>query len=342
MIEARGLTRRFGENVAVDSVSFTIGQGEIVGLLGHNGAGKTTIMKILTGFLEPSSGSAEIDGQDVTEHAAEVRRKVGYLPETVPLYSDMTVVDYLEFAATVRGVPSPERPSAVRRAVAATGLSECALAVIDTLSRGFKQRVGVAQAILHAPRFLILDEPTSGLDPAQTQEMRDLIRRLAESATVILSTHIMQEVDAVCDRVMILRAGELALDEKLAVLQRSQRLYVGTDASEQALAEALGERVDIDAADGGWFLTFDRPLGDKLSAEIAARLVGAGLAFHALQREQRDLETVFRRVSAPQPSPSASAVARPRSSTKEQPSPVAGARWKRLFPGSTLGSDNDV
>ena len=297
MIEARELTRRFGENVAADSVSFTIGQGEIVGLLGHNGAGKTTVMKLLTGFLEPSSGSAEIDGQDVTEHAAEVQRKVGYLPETVPLYSEMTVVDYLEFAATVRGVPASERSPAVSRVVEATGLNQHALAVIDTLSRGFKQRVGVAQAILHAPRFLILDEPTSGLDPAQTQEMRDLIRRLAESATVILSTHIMQEVDAVCDRVMILRAGELALDEKLADLQRSERLYVGTDADREALAEAVGERVDLDTADGGWFLAFDRPPGDDLSAEVAARLVRSGIAFHALQREKRDLETVFRRVS---------------------------------------------
>ena len=301
MIEARELTRRFGENVAADAVSFTIGQGEIVGLLGHNGAGKTTIMKLLTGFLEPSSGAAEIDGRDVTEHAAEVRRKVGYLPETVPLYSDMTVVDYLEFAATVRGVPAAERPSAVRRAVQATGLSERALDVIDTLSRGFKQRVGVAQAILHAPRFLILDEPTSGLDPAQTQEMRDLIRRLAESATVMLSTHIMQEVDAVCDRVMILRAGQLALDEKLADLQRSERLYIGTDASRDALAAAAGEGVAVDAADDGWFLTFDRPLDDDLAAKTATRLVAAEVAFHALQPEKRDLETVFRGVGAERP-----------------------------------------
>ena len=301
MIEARELTRRFGDNVAADSVSFAIGQGEIVGLLGHNGAGKTTIMKLLTGFLEPSSGSAEIDGQDVTEHAAEVRRKVGYLPETVPLYTDMGVVDYLEFAATVRGVPASGRSAAVRRAVAATGLREHALARIDTLSRGFRQRVGVAQAILHAPRFLILDEPTSGLDPAQTQEMRDLIRRLAESATVILSTHIMQEVDAVCDRVMILRAGRLALDEKLSDLQQGQRLYVGTDASGQVLAEALGEHLDIEAADGGWFLSSGGPLDDQQSAEVATRLVSAGIAFHALQPEKRDLETVFRRVSAIRP-----------------------------------------
>ena len=167
------------------------------------------------------------------------------------------------------------------------------------MSRGFKQRVGVAQAILHAPRFLILDEPTSGLDPAQTQEMRELIRRLAESATVILSTHIMQEVDAVCDRVMILRAGRLALDEKLADLQQGQRLYVGTDASKQALTEAVGEHIDvIDATDEGWFLSFDRPPDDGVSAEIATRLVRAGIAFHVLQPEKRDLETVFRRVSA--------------------------------------------
>ena len=301
MIEARELTRHFGDNVAADSVSFAIGQGEIVGLLGHNGAGKTTVMRLLTGFLEPSSGSAEIDGQDVTERAAEVRRKVGYLPETVPLYTDMSVVDYLEFAATVRGVSPSERPAAVRRAVDATGLHEHALARIDTLSRGFKQRVGVAQAILHAPRFLILDEPTSGLDPAQTQEMRDLIRRLAESATVILSTHIMQEVDAVCDRVMILRAGRLALDEKLSDLQQGQRLYVGTDASGQVLAEALGEHIDIEAADGGWFLSSDRPLDDQQSADVATRLVRAGIGFHAMQPEQRDLETVFRRVSAIRP-----------------------------------------
>ena len=297
VIEARELTRRFGENVAADSVSFAIGPGEIVGLLGHNGAGKTTIMKLLTGFLEPSSGSAVIDGQDVTEYAADVRRKVGYLPETVPLYSDMSVVDYLEFAATVRGVPAPDRPSAVRRAVAATGLRERALDAIDTLSRGFKQRVGVAQAILHAPRFLILDEPTSGLDPAQTQEMRDLIRRLAESATVILSTHIMQEVDAVCDRVMILRAGKLALDEKLADLQQSRRLFVGTHATGDALRDAVGDGVEVDAADAGAFLTFARTPDDELAAEIAASLVRAGIAFHALQREKRDLETVFRGVS---------------------------------------------
>ena len=300
MIEAENLTRRFGDNVAVDAVSFEIGHGEIVGLLGHNGAGKTTVMKILTGYLEPSDGSACIDGQDVTEHPAEVQHKIGYLPESVPLYLDMEILDYLEFAATVRGVPEAERPGAIRRAVEATGLADRALDVIGTLSRGYRQRVGVAQAIVHGPRILILDEPTSGLDPGQTEGMRSLIRRLAENATVILSTHIMQEVDAVCDRVMILRAGRLALDTSLADLQQSQRLTIGTTASRDAVQAAVGDRARVAGGtfDRAAFLSFDEPLTDAMSAEVARCLVEGGVPFHTLHREQRDLEAVFREVSS--------------------------------------------
>ncbi len=299
MIEAQELTRRFGDNVAVDAVSFRIGHGEIVGLLGHNGAGKTTVMKILTGYLEPSAGSASIDGQDVTEHASEVQRKIGYLPESVPLYLDMEVLDYLEFAATMRGVPAGERPAAIRRAVEATGLADRALDAIGELSRGYRQRVGVAQAIVHEPRFLILDEPTSGLDPAQTEGMRNLIRELARDATVILSTHIMQEVDAVCDRVMILRAGRLALDSTLADLQRSQRLLIGTHASRDSVQAAVGDRAHVVGGtyDRAAFLSFDEPLTEATSADVAKRLVEGGVAFHALHPEQRDLESVFRAVS---------------------------------------------
>ena len=300
MIEAENLTRRFGDNVAVDAVSFQIGHGEIVGLLGHNGAGKTTVMKILTGYLEPSDGSAAIDGQDVTEHSSQVQRKIGYLPESVPLYLDMEVLDYLAFAATVRGVSEADRPGAIRRAVEATGLADRALDVIGTLSRGYRQRVGVAQAIVHEPRFLILDEPTSGLDPAQTEGMRNLIRQLAEDATVILSTHIMQEVDAVCDRVMILRAGRLALDRKLSDLQRSQRLLIGTKASRDAVQAAIGNRARVVGGtyDRAAFVAFDEPLTEGASADVAKCLVESGIAFHALHAEQRDLESVFREVSA--------------------------------------------
>ena len=300
MIEADNLTRRFGETVAVDSVSFSIGSGEIVGLLGHNGAGKTTIMRTLTGYLEPSEGAARIDGRDVTEQRAVVQADIGYLPENVPLYHDMTVLDYLEFAATARGVAAAKRPGAIREAVLATGLEDRALDVIGTLSRGYRQRVGVAQAIVHEPRFLILDEPTSGLDPGQTAGMRDLIRRLASQATVILSTHIMQEVDAVCGRVMMLRAGKLALDARLEALQAGNRLHVGTTASGAAVQEAVGDLARVASSDFGnaTFLSFDGAITREQAAEVARRLAAAGVPFHSLQSEQRDLESVFRHVSA--------------------------------------------
>ena len=300
MIEADNLTRRFGETVAVDAVSFSIEGGEIVGLLGHNGAGKTTIMRILTGYLEPSDGMARIDGREVADGGAAVQRDIGYLPENVPLYLDMTVLDYLEYAATVRGVPPPKRVAAVREAVHATGLADRAQAVIGTLSRGYRQRVGVAQAIVHEPRVLILDEPTSGLDPAQTAGMRELVRRLAGRSTIILSTHIMQEVDAMCGRVIILRAGKLALDSRLEALQTSHRLHVGTTASRQTVQDAVGDlaRVASGDFDRAAFLSFDGPLTRDMAAEAAKRLSAAGVKFYSLQPERQDLESVFRRVSA--------------------------------------------
>lgn len=299
VINACNLTRRFGDFVAVDSVSFTIDQGEIVGLLGHNGAGKTTIMKILTGFLEPSSGSIEIDGERVSSHAQRVQRKIGYLPESVPLYPDMCVVDYLEFVAVVRDVSEIKRQDAICRAMEATDLASRAFDTIGTLSRGYQQRVGVAQAILHEPQFLILDEPTNGLDPSQTQEMRNLIRRLAARATIILSTHVMQEVDAVCDRVMILRSGKLALDQNLVELQQGQRLYIGTRAPGRALQAAIGDRARVVSTDfdRAAYLAFDKPLTHAMSSEIAKLLVANDIDFHALRPDERDLETVFREVS---------------------------------------------
>ena len=230
MIDAEGLTRRYGETLAVNDVSFTIGKGEIVGLLGHNGAGKTTIMKMLTGYLEPSAGQrARSMAWTWSRDAQAIQRRLGYLPENCPVYPEMTVVGYLDYVAGLRGVDN--RPLALREVLAATELTDRALDAIGTLSRGYQQRVGVAQAIVHKPALLILDEPTNGLDPSQTQHMRELIVRLARQATVILSTHIMQEVDAVCDRVMILRAGELALDERLSALKESARVTLATDAS---------------------------------------------------------------------------------------------------------------
>ncbi len=300
MITAENLSRRYGDVLAVDAVDFSIRHGEIVGLLGHNGAGKTTIMKMLTGYLEPSSGNVEVDGVDVAEAPMQVQRLIGYLPETNPVYPEMTVSEYLEYAAVVRGVAEADRAAAVRSAIFATDLGGRALDVIGTLSRGYQQRVGVAQAILHKPRFLILDEPTNGLDPSQTQHMRELIQELAQSATVILSTHIMQEVDAVCDRVMILRAGRLAVDERLAALQLGKRLILNTSAGQQEIRAALDGAANVVSSDydRACYLTTDADIvTDELIADVAKRLVDGGVPIHALYPEKRDLEVVFREVS---------------------------------------------
>lgn len=293
MINAEELTRRYGETLAVDSVSFSIGSGEIVGLLGHNGAGKTTIMKMLTGYLEPSAGRVRVDGTDVAENPEAVQQQLGYLPENCPVYPEMTVVGYLDYVAGLRHVE--DRAVALRDVLQATDLAGRAFDAIGTLSRGYQQRVGVAQAIVHRPQLLILDEPTNGLDPSQTQQMRDLIRRLAENATVILSTHIMQEVDAVCDRVMILRAGKLALDERLDDLQRSERVVLHTDADQADVEAAVSGLAEVVRQDGAY--AFDGVADAEGRAELARRLVTAGVAVHGLATAQRDLETVFREVS---------------------------------------------
>ncbi len=296
MIEAAGLTRRYGDFCAVSDVSFAIEQGEIVGLLGHNGAGKTTIMKMLTGYLEPSSGSVSVDGVAVERQPLVVQKRLGYLPENLPLYPELSVVDYLAYTAQLRGV---EPRTAVAKAIAATELEEKALDPVATLSRGFKQRVGVAQAILHTPRFLILDEPTNGLDPSQTQHMRELIQKLAQTATVILSTHIMQEVDAICDRAIILRDGKLVLDERLADLQVSNRYRVRT-APGRDLAGLLARDSTVaqtlDEGQGSWIVTVSGDM-DAATGSLAQHVTGAGWPLFELGVVKRDLETVFREVN---------------------------------------------
>ena len=292
MIEADRLTRRYGDFAAVDDVSFRIEPGEIVGLLGHNGAGKTTIMKMLTGVLEPSDGGVRVNGQELEQDPLAAQRLLGYLPENLPLYPELAVVDYLAYAAELRQMEDAR--GAVDQAIQATDLGGRAFDAIGTLSRGYKQRVGVAQAILHQPRFLILDEPTNGLDPAQTQHMRQLIRQLADSATVILSTHIMQEVDAICSRALILRDGRLALDERLQDLQATSRLNLRTKPDAPIHSLVAGSASDL--GEGRWQVQVD---GDLAAAAegIARALVGDGLPVYELRPAQRDLETLFREVS---------------------------------------------
>jgi ABC-2 type transport system ATP-binding protein len=215
VIELRELRKSYGGVEAVHGVSFTAETGSVLGLLGPNGAGKTTIMKVLTGYHYPSSGTAIVDGVDVVEDPISVKRRVGYLPESVPLYQDLTVAEYLDFAADARGIEAGgkgggARAEAIARAIAACGLEGFYRKKIEELSKGYRQRLGLAQAILHDPPILILDEPTTGLDPNQIIEIRALIRSLGESKTVILSTHILQEVEAICSNVIILNEGRIA------------------------------------------------------------------------------------------------------------------------------------
>ena len=307
MIRVESLTRTYGDLTAVDRISFEIGQGEVVGLLGHNGAGKTTIMKMLTGYLEPTSGTIEIDGLDIARQRQAVQGRIGYLPENDPLYPEMTVIDYLDYAASLHRVPPGERAARIREAVHKTALATRASDPIGTLSRGYRQRVGVAQAILHHPKVLILDEPTNGLDPTQVQHMRELIRALSEEATVILSTHILQEVQAVCDRVIIIRNGLKALDAGMDELRAGRRLLVALDAAPERAVAVLGE-VDgvksvaaIDAPGAGYRYALDLEREDGLTETaplVAHRVAAEGLRLYALHAESRDLETIFGEISA--------------------------------------------
>ena len=210
MIEVTNLVRRYGKHTAVDHASFKINKGEIVGFLGPNGAGKSTTMNILTGYLSATEGTVKVDGQDILDYPTEIKRKIGYLPENPPLYMDMTVGEFLSFAAEIKGIPATERKDKMNRVMETVGVHDVSKRLIKNLSKGYKQRVGLAQAIVHDPPILILDEPTSGLDPNQIIEIRALIRELGKRKAVILSTHILQEVEAVCSRILILNEGRIA------------------------------------------------------------------------------------------------------------------------------------
>jgi len=311
MLEITRLTRFYGDFKAVDEVNFKIDHGEIVGLLGHNGAGKTTIMKMLSGYLEPNDGSITIDNIDLQINPKKAQREIGYLPENLPIYPEMTVADYLDYVGDIKGLTEEDKVQEIRRVIRETALVDKLLSPISTLSRGYKQRVGVAQAILGKPRILILDEPTNGLDPTQTEQMRKLIKALASKATVILSTHIMQEVDAICDRALIVRHGRLAVDAGLEELRQSNTLLLATFADKTAVNSALssleGELAieplpDHTAPDSqpafSYRLRVENGINpQKLVAEITRLLVQADIDIYGISQEKRDLETLFREVN---------------------------------------------
>ena len=300
MIRAQNLVRCYGSTTAVDDVSFDIGRGEIVGLLGHNGSGKTTIMKMLTGFLEPTAGQITVNGLDIGEQTRQAQSCIGYLPENCPIWPDMHVADYLDYQACLHCLDPPGRDQAIVRALQRTGLEDKATEMIRTLSRGYRQRLGVAQAILHEPKVVILDEPTNGLDPTQIFEMRSLIKNLAAQSTILISTHILPEVQATCERVLILRAGRLELDSKIEDLEQSRRLLVIVSASAKSVlngiegVQHIEERVTND--DRIHYLV---DMSRDCASDIAEAIHAAGLNLYLLQPEQRTLESVFSAVNEP-------------------------------------------
>jgi len=280
MIEVRGVTKSFGTMRALSNVSFRLGKGEILGFLGPNGAGKSTTMKIVTTFLAPDEGQVTVDGIDVLEQPLEVRRRIGYLPENVPLYLDMNVAEYLEFVGRARGLDGPRLRDRMAWCVEACGLRTEFKKNIGELSKGFRQRTGLAQALIHDPDILILDEPTSGLDPLQILGIRDLIRSLAGTKTIIFSTHILQEVGPVTNRVVIINEGRIIADGDLGGLSRTamgtNRVFVGARQDAAAVEVALRDLAEVSevrALDGGQFEVrgpFDRDIVgalDRLARE---------------------------------------------------------------------------
>lgn len=304
MIEVQDLTKAFGSVTAVDHISFDVKKGEILGFLGPNGAGKTTTMRILTGFMPATSGTARIGGFDVFDDSLEVRRRIGYLPENPPLYLDMTVEAYLGFVARIKNVPADKRRERLADALKKARIEDKRTELIKRLSRGYKQRVGLAQALVHDPEVIILDEPTVGLDPKQIIEVRHLIKALAGTHTILLSTHILPEVSMTCDRVVIINKGKVAAidtPQNLTMqLKAGQKVRLEVQAPEKALHEALRQvpgvdRVQVEPArsDGHIAVTIEVAKGRDLRSQIAAKVIGQGWALYELRGVSISLEDIF-------------------------------------------------
>jgi ABC-2 type transport system ATP-binding protein len=297
MIQAIGLTKDYGARRAIENLTFEAKQGEVVGFLGPNGAGKTTTMRILTGYMPPTYGTAKVAGFDILEESLDVRRRVGYLPETVPLYPDMTVFEYLKFMADLRHAPNPE--DMVDDALALVGMVDRADGYISNLSKGMRQRIGLAQALLHKPEVLILDEPTIGLDPAQVVEVRSIIREIGKERTVLLSTHILSEAQQLCDRVLIINKGRIVAEDTPENLQArlvgAERVILRVRGEADDLAPVLSKikgvrEVDIQP-DGT--LTFQFAPNVDMRPEVARAVIKSGYDLLELRPVGLSLEEIF-------------------------------------------------
>jgi ABC-2 type transport system ATP-binding protein len=307
MIEVRRLTKRFGPATAVDAVSFTVGRGEVLGFLGPNGAGKSTTMKMVTGFLAPTSGTAVVCGADIIDRPIAAKRHLGYLPEGAPAYPDMTPAGFLRFIAQIRGFGGAEARHRIATAVERTALGSVMEQPIDTLSKGFKRRVGLAQALLHDPDVLILDEPTDGLDPNQKHEVRTLINRMAPEKAIVISTHLLEEVDAVCTRAIIIAGGRILADGtpvQLAARSRyhnAVRLALASEALEPVPAlmrlPSVATVEAVEDAEGRGLVVFPRA-GCSVVAEVTDLVRTAGWPVASLRVERGRLDEVFRDITA--------------------------------------------
>ncbi|PZQ09803.1 MAG: ABC transporter ATP-binding protein [Rhodanobacter denitrificans] len=303
MIETRQLSKRYGDLVAVDGISFTVEPGQVLGFLGPNGAGKSTTMKMIAGFLAPTSGSASVCGFDVEKQPLEARRSLGYLPEGAPSYGEMTVLEFLKFIADVRGLKGETRERRIDDVIGRLHLERVVEQPIDTLSKGFKRRVGIAQAIVHDPKVLILDEPTDGLDPNQKHEVRSLINDMARDKTIIVSTHILEEVHAVCDRAVIIAAGKVLADAKPAELEARSRYHqavsltaVDVAAAREALARVPDvASIEVDPQDGR-ITAFPKP-GRAIFNEVGDVLKAQNIVVRELALEGGRLDEVFRTIT---------------------------------------------
>lgn len=295
-IKVDSLTKVYGTQLAVDHISFELKNGEIVGFLGPNGAGKSTTMKMITGYLPPTDGTALVSGFDVQKQPMEVRKRVGYLPEANPLYYEMYVREYLEFTAGIHKLGKAE--DRIEEMISLTGLNKEAHKKIGALSKGYKQRVGLAQAMLHNPEVLILDEPTSGLDPNQIVEIRDLIIRIGKEKTVLLSTHIMQEVQAMCSRVIIISGGKLVADDSIEALQQSNTkqgavlVSFENNVDQNMLARLKNVKRVESLGSNKWRLYTNKP--DELRKEVMKWALDQDINISTIQSESQSLEDVFR------------------------------------------------
>ena len=309
MIQIEGLTKKFGSFAAVDNISFVVKRGEVLGFLGPNGAGKTTVMRMITGFLTPTAGNVLVSGFDTIINPIEIKRRIGYLPEGAPLYEDMTPMELLNFVADVRKISGGKKREAIAKAASQINIEQVLHQSIGTLSKGFKRRVGIAQAILHDPEVLILDEPTDGLDPNQKHEVRKLINEMASEKIIVISTHLLDEVETVCSRAIVIAQGKIVADATPAELEAQSNYFnavtlrVPSDQGTQCRSEISSlekiERVEENLSDKDFsVLTVFPKEGSKILEDISAKMKASDIIVQEIRTESGHLDEVFRRLTS--------------------------------------------